>query len=227
MNPPSPTLRLRVAGADLTLDLSPRRLVVAGYTARDEAAVAAHIAELAAIGVPPPPSVPAFYELDPVLLTTDPVIKVAGETTSGEVEPVLIRHRGLYYLAVGSDHTDRALERADIAASKAACPKPISAQAIALGTDPCAADWERLTVACQVDDAPYQRGPAALLRHPAELLGRMSAGGAPADADLVLFCGTLPLLAGEFVPGTHWRLRLELAGGPTLSHAYETKRRSA
>lgn len=224
---PTPALRLHVAGTDLTLDLSPRRLVVAGYTARDEDAVNAHIAELAAIGVPPPPSVPAFYELDPALLTTDPVIEVPGAATSGEVEPVLVRHRGRHYLAVGSDHTDRALERSDITAAKAACPKPIGAQVIALGTDPGGAEWERATAGCRVDGAPYQHGPLRTLRHPGELLGRLPAGGAPADADLVLFCGTLPLLTGDFVHGTHWRLRLELAGGPALSHVYETKRRSA
>lgn len=56
------TLRLYVAHTEHTLDVTPERLIVAGYTARDEHAVAEHIAELAAIGVPEPASVPAFYE---------------------------------------------------------------------------------------------------------------------------------------------------------------------
>jgi len=58
--------------------VSPERHVAAGYTAKDEEAVAEHIAELARIGVPPPASVPAFYRLDPVLLTTEAVVEVAG-----------------------------------------------------------------------------------------------------------------------------------------------------
>jgi len=100
------------------LYLDSPRLVVAGYTGRDEATVKAHTQELAAIGIPPPDSVPCFYELDPSLLTTAPVIEVDSKHTSGEVEPVLIRHGGKYYLGIGSDHTDRDLQRVDIEASK-------------------------------------------------------------------------------------------------------------
>ena len=85
-------------GSDLTLDAP--RLIIAAYTGRNAAAVAAHIAELAAIGIPPPASVPTFLELDPSLVTSDPVIKIRGANTSGEAEPVLIRHNGRLYLDV-------------------------------------------------------------------------------------------------------------------------------
>lgn len=64
-------LRLTVHTTAETVEVVPDRLVIAGYTGRDERAVAAHIAELAEIGVPPPRSVPAFYDIDPGLLGTD------------------------------------------------------------------------------------------------------------------------------------------------------------
>src|SRR5580704_12864046 len=115
------TLRFRPIGAGPDLSLDAPRLIIAPYTGRNAAAVAAHIEELAAIGIPPPASVPAFFELDPRLVTSDPVITFAGSNTSGEVEPVVIRHNGRRSLGVGSDHTDRDVERTDIAASKAAC----------------------------------------------------------------------------------------------------------
>ncbi|MFC9970960.1 DUF2848 family protein [Spirillospora sp. NPDC127200] len=222
----SPPL-LRVSGTGEELALRPEHLIVAGYTARDEAAVAEHIAELASIGVPPPPTVPAFYVLDPALLTTAAVVEVAGPATSGEVEPVIVRQGGRHFLAVGSDHTDRALERDDIAASKAACPKPIGGTVLEIGTGLEAVDWEDSTVRSSVDGRPYQHGDLASLRHPADLLRKLTDALGPVTGDLVLYCGTLPLLTESFVHGTCWRLELRLPGGPVLSHTYETKLRSA
>ncbi|MEO9527100.1 MAG: DUF2848 family protein, partial [Roseibium sp.] len=44
------------------LSCTPDRLIVAGWTGRDRAAVDHHIEELAAIGVPTPSSVPLYYQ---------------------------------------------------------------------------------------------------------------------------------------------------------------------
>ncbi|MEU5690858.1 DUF2848 family protein [Actinosynnema sp. NPDC020468] len=220
-------IALDVLGTGEEVRLRPARLVVAGYTARDTAAVQAHIDELAAIGVPPPATVPAFYDLDPALVTTDAVLPVDGASTSGEVEPVLIRTGGRYLLGVGSDHTDREREKADIAASKAACGKPLGHRVVDLGPDPSTVDWDGLLADSSVDGWQYQRGRVAVLRHPVDLLDRMTAALGPVDGDLVLFCGTLPLLVGQFTYGRYWRVHLEVPGGPVLTHAYETKQRSA
>ncbi|WP_033292603.1 DUF2848 family protein [Amycolatopsis jejuensis] len=213
-------ISLHVAGTGEELAFAPQRLVVAGYTGRDEAAVEEHIAELAAIGVPRPPSVPAFYHLDPALLTTAPVVGVPGAGTSGEVEPVLIRCAERYFLGVGSDHTDRELERDSVEQSKAVCPKPLGEVVVEAG--PSIPDWDHVVADSSVDGFPYQKGKLAALRHPVDLLERLG----PVDGDFALYCGTLPLLGGEFVPGAYWRIHLELPGGPTLTHVYETKQRS-
>lgn len=219
-----PQLRLRPTGAEPEFDLDSPRLIVAGYTGRDADAVAEHIAELAAIGIPPPPTVPAFYEMDAGLLTTDPIVDISGSNTSGEVEPVLIRHHDTYYLGVGSDHTDRDLERADIAGSKAACPKPVCPQVIALPADLHALDWDSILAESQVDGAAYQRGHLTALRTPTDLLTRLVDALGQLDGDLVMFTGTLPLLGGEFIAGTHWQLRLSINPGTTLTHSYQVKR---
>lgn len=219
-------LRLYLAGRGTAVDVTPQRLVVAGYTGRDEHAVAEHIAELAAIGVPEPASVPAFYDLDPALLTTESIVAIDGTGTSGEVEPVLIRHENSYYLAVGSDHTDRDIERHDIGASKAACPKPLGGLVMPLGTELSSVDWDGITASSSVDEVPYQRGTLAALRRPDDLLTRLSATLGETDGDLVVFGGTLPLLTGEFVHGSYWKLHLGFADGVTLTHSYETKQRS-
>lgn len=222
-----PRVRLRPIDGQPEFDLVEPRLIVAGYTGRDAAAVAEHIAELAAIGVPPPATVPSFYDLDPGLLTTDPVIEVDGASTSGEVEPVLIRHAGRYYLGVGSDHTDRDLERSDIGGSKAACPKPLCPGVIALPGGPAEPDWDAVGVESRVDDVLYQRGSLAALRTPADLLSRLAGALGDITTDLVVFAGTLPLLNGRFIPGARWQLSLTASPEKRLSHSYEVKRRSA
>ena len=178
-----------------------RELIVAGYTGRDAGAVAEHIAELAAIGVAPPATVPAYYDLDPGLLTTEPVIEVDGVASSGEVEPVLIRHAGDYYLGVGSDHTDRDLERSDIGESKGACPRPSCPEVIALPGGVAGLDWDAVCVESTVDGMQYQSGTLAALRMPADLLGGLTDALGGITTDLVVFAGTLPLLHGRFIPG--------------------------
>lgn len=231
--PPEPLpLRLEVCGTGEILEAFPGQLIVAGYTGRDADAVAAHIAELAEAGVPAPDTVPAFYELDPALLTTDPVVEVDGANSSGEVEPVIIRHAGRHYLTVGSDHTDRELEKTDIPGSKAACPKPVGQQVVPLPDDLTGFDYDSVLATSEVDGERYQSGALATLRTPADLLARLADAVPGADGDIVVFGGTLPLLTGRFVCGRTWRLRLQLGDGTVLTHTYqadpihETKRRS-
>jgi 4-hydroxyphenylacetate 3-monooxygenase len=222
----NPALHLTVHGTGETLHVRPARLIVAGYTGRDAEAVAAHIAELAEIGVPPPATVPAFYDLDRALLTTDAVIEVDGPNSSGEVEPVVIRHDGRHYLGVGSDHTDRELEKSSVAGSKAACPKPLGRDVVALPADLDDFDWDSVTGASDVDAEPYQRGSLSALRHPADVLARLADALSDVDGDLVLFGGTLPLMTGRFVFGRNWTLQLKLGDGTVLAHTYETKQRN-
>ena len=60
--------RLSIRGTDRA-ELVPKTLIVAGWTGRDEKALHHHIEELAAIGVPRPSSVPAFYRISTANLT--------------------------------------------------------------------------------------------------------------------------------------------------------------
>ncbi|MEU7766707.1 DUF2848 family protein [Nocardia sp. NPDC049190] len=196
-----------------TIEVGDFDLVVAGYTGRDEKSVRAHIEELAAIGVAPPDSVPAFYELAPSLATQAPAISVSGPNTSGEVEPVLVRAGGRLFLTVGSDHTDRDIERDSVLESKAACPKPLGTTVIPIAD----LDFDALTAESTVDDKQYQHGPLTALRVTTDVLALYPG---KADRDLILFGGTLPLLGGEFIVGTAWTISLTVPGGATLAHAY-------
>src|SRR6185295_7107952 len=100
-------------------------LIAAGWTGRDRAAVEHHIAELAAVGVQRPTSIPCFYRLGPNLLTHAETIDVVGSHSSGEVEFVLISLENGLHVGVGSDHTDRRVEAYSVTVSKQMCPKPL------------------------------------------------------------------------------------------------------
>jgi hypothetical protein len=210
-------------GSGEDIAVRPGRLVIAGYTARDQDAVRAHIDELEEIGVAPPPQVPMFYEIPATLATTAPVITVDGTRTSGEVEPVVVRRGGRLYLGLGSDHTDREVEMRDIAESKASAPKPVGTQVVPL--DRAAAVWDGIDIVCRLDGDLYQQGKLAAMLTADELLERLSVAGRGLDADALMFCGTLPLLTGSFVYGTSYELALRLPDGAELTHTYDVKRK--
>jgi len=130
---------------------------------RDGAVFLAHIDELSAHGVPCPDIFPTFYPVPNDLLVTDRAIEVLSAESSGEAEPVLIARGNDWYIALGSDHTARDQEKVDIAQSKAACPKVISADAWRYADG--RTHWDRLLLRCwSVESgrrAPYQAGTLA------------------------------------------------------------------
>lgn len=208
------------------LEVEPRQLVIAGWTGRDRAAIDHHIEELAAIGVPRPSSVPLYYRVAASLLTQAPQIEVLGAGSSGEVEPVLVRARGRWWLTVGSDHTDRDAEGAGVALSKQLCAKPIASQAWAWATVVSRADTIELRSSIFEDGkwVRYQSGTLASIRPLEHLIAGLPADAPVADG-LVLFCGTLgalPDASGRGVrPAARMRLQL-IDGDRTLAHEYAT-----
>ncbi|MEU4837503.1 DUF2848 family protein [Nocardia testacea] len=214
-------LSCTVLGSGEILRFDGARALVAGYTGRDEAAVRHHIDELAAIGVAPPEAVPMLYSVATATVTTAAVTPVPSTDTSGEVEPVILRHSGRYFLGVGSDHTDRTLETIDIGESKRACAKPLGRNIVEIG-DWDTFDWDACRARSRVDGRLYQDGTLAALRTPADLLAIITDRLGDDGGDLVCFAGTLPLLDGRFTPGERWDLELVLPDGRALTHTYIT-----
>jgi hypothetical protein len=211
-----PTLTFDVLGTGETLTISSFDLVVAGYTGRDAAAVQHHIDELAAQGIAPPERVPMFYPVAASLATQQESCVVPSSLTAGEAEPVLVRTAGRLFLGVGSDHTDRELERESVARSKQACVKPLSRTVVPVDGD---TEWDAMRLSSWVDGSPYQEGPMSALRAPVETLAQWE-DQTQGDGDIIMFGGTVPLLHGTFVFGCDWTVRLDLPGGTALEHRY-------
>jgi hypothetical protein len=197
-------------------------LVIAGWAGRDEAGIRHHIEELAAIGVPPPSSVPVFYRVAASTLTQDATLVVLGPDTSGEAEPVLLSLADGLWVGVGSDHTDRKAETVGIALSKQLCGKPVGRQLWRF--EDVARHWDELILRAHADidgtRVLYQEGALAALRHPDDLLARRP-GGPALDPGTVMFCGTLPAIGGIRPAG---RFAMELHDpvlGRSIRHAYD------
>jgi len=143
--------------------------------------------------VAPPKSVPLFIALPGTLLRQpNGSVEVASRSTSGEPEPVLIRIDGRDLFAVGSDHTDRALEVESLEAGKGACPKFVST--VAWPFKEVSGRWDRLELSATVNGSvePLLAGKLDAVTHPDELISVLEESlTLPEDRPVVLFLGTL------------------------------------
>lgn len=194
-------------------------LVIAGWTGRNREAMEAHIAELEAIGIARPKTVPMFYRVAADLLTTAAEIQVSGPYSSGEAETVILNLGGRHYVAVGSDHTDRQAETVGVSLSKQMCAKPVGPSVWPF--DEVAGHWDDLVLRSWIEDGGgrslYQEGTAAAMRPPGELQGLY--GGLPEGA--AMFGGTLAV-HGDIRPSAAFEMELEdPVLGRRLRHRYD------
>jgi hypothetical protein len=212
-----------VNGVPRRIDIA--NLVIAGWTGRDKAAVEHHIAELAAIGVKRPRTVPCFYRVGANLLTTAHEVEVAGEDSSGEVEFVLVSAPDTLYVGVGSDHTDRKVETYGVTVSKQMCPKPIGAELWPFSE--VEGHWDRLVLRSHVTRKGkrrlYQEGAVSGMLAPRDLLRRFADSGGDLPPGTAMFCGTLAV-RGEIGGGERFEIELhDAVKNRSLSHEYATR----
>lgn len=126
-----------------TRSIEVRRVFNAGYAGRAQEEVAAHVAELAELGVPAPSTVPALYPVSPYLASQTDRVPAQHGRTSGEAEWALVVGDDIEdpLLTVACDHTDRALEVHGVAWSKNAGPDVLGRKA-----------WRLSEIADRLDD---------------------------------------------------------------------------
>ena len=188
-----------VNGAPRRIDIT--ELVVAGWTGRDKAAVEHHIAELAAIGVKRPRTVPCFYRLGANLLTTAREVEVVG------------------------DHTDRKVEAYGVTVSKQMCPKPIGRELWPFAE--VEGHWDRLMLRSHATRKGkrrlYQEGAVSGMLTPSDLLERFADSGGKLSPGTAMFCGTLAV-RGDIGGGERFEIELhDAVKNRSLSHEYATR----
>jgi hypothetical protein len=220
-------LQLKVNGSRVTF--AARRVIIAGFTGRNRAAVEQHIHELELHGVAAPPSVPAFYPVAPTFVSTADSFVLETANASGEAEAVLLFQDASLenaLVATGSDITDRVLERESIARAKQ-LPKPISS-AVWRWRD-VRAQWDETEIVSYVTpekDRCYQRGAIASLLPPEEVVARLPEEARADLAGTVLFLGTIPLCDPNFAFADYFACELRAPGGAALRCEYQVTRRT-
>jgi hypothetical protein len=220
-------LELETLKGNRPLSFRYQRMVNAGYVGKNQDEVRRHIEELAAKGIPGPSSTPTLYPVVLNALTTEDEIQVYGDSSSGEVEYVLlVKDANEVYVGLGSDHTDRFLEEVDIPRAKQICPNIMSRIVWPLAE--VAEHWDELFMSSNVthngDRIRYQEGRLGLLLNPAELMEFVSGKLGGDLTETVIFSGTLGMLGGEFIYGE--RFFAELAD-PRLNRRLEVDYRVA
>lgn len=216
-------LKLQLSAGVSELNLRVHDLIIAGWTGRDQAALDAHIRELAAVGVAAPSRTPIFYRVSESLLTTADAIQVLGTDSTGEVEFVLIQDSERLLVGLGSDQTDRKAEAIGVALSKQMCAKVLAAEVWEFSTvEP---HWDSLILrSYAVSEGKrviYQEGSVAKTLSPQKLIELYTGmSGRPFGSGTAMFSGTLPVI-GELRWSSEFTMELaDPVLKRTISHRY-------
>jgi uncharacterized protein DUF2848 len=204
------------------------RLLNAGYAGREQEEVAAHVAELAELGVPAPGVTPALYPVAPYLAAQVDRVPVQHGRTSGEAEWALVVAGDTgddLLLTVACDHTDRELEVHGVAWSKNASLDLLGRGAWRLVDVEDHLDALRLRAWVAHEDTPeqlIQDAPLAALLPPRYWLDQV---GELLGPGTVLLSGTVAMLPGIDQFAGHWRVELsDPVTEETLGLSYAVER---
>jgi len=201
-------------------------LLNAGYAGRNQAEVASHIAELAALGVPAPTATPALYPISPYLAQQTDRVYVQHGRTSGEAEWALIITDNDVLITAACDHTDRDLEVHSVAWSKNAAPDVLGTKA-----------WRLSDIADRLDDIALeawvghgdtieliQQGTLGDLLAPRYWLDVLTERG-DARPGTVLISGTISMLHGVNQFADTWKVAMtDPATQDVIGVEYQTVR---
>ncbi len=198
------------SGHERDIEIAVSELVLLAWSGRSLDVVKRHQEEVARIGIPQPKNIPEVYILQPYLITTSNYIRKISEFHTGEVEYVLlIKNEDEIYVTVGSNHTDREVERCSVLAGKHMYPKVVARRAWPLRE--VLGHWDELILRSWVLENEkktlYQEGPTRLLIHPTKVLDVIR----EVVSDLrnvVVFSGTIPTLKGQLRVSPYFEFEL-------------------
>jgi hypothetical protein len=202
-------------------------LLNAGYAGRSQEDVAAHVAELAELGVPAPARTPCVYPVAPYLAMQIDEVAVQHARTSGEAEWALVvagKREEDVLLTAACDHTDRALEVHGVAWSKQAGPDVLGRKAWRLVDIADRVDELTLTAWVGSDDQRrIQHATLGELLSPHYWLEQLRGRGLLATGT-VLLSGTVPMKPDVDQFAGAWRVELaDPATAEAISCGYQVR----
>ncbi len=192
------------------LNFNLKAIINAGRTIKNPAELVSHVEELRKLGLNVDNEVPLFYpKIVDRIITGDKMQVLPNSKTQGEVEYVLIFDDDIF-IGVGSDHTDRDLEKSDVCLSKQIYPNVLAPKLWRYSD--VKDHWDDIIMRSWVKQDSklilYQEDYLNTLIHPENLIKKFRSNFVKDLKGIIMFCGTLPLLKKDLKFGTYFEMEL-------------------
>jgi len=205
-----------------------RKIINMGRTSRDPSDIMKHLEELKKAGIKVSPGIPSYNPKISDRITTDNKIEaLPNSKTSGEVEYVLLfTSDNYFYITVGSDHTDRELEKYNVILSKQICLNVISPKVWRY--EDVKDHWDDLIMRAWVKKNGqrklYQEGRLVKILRPEELIEKVRLRVTGDLKGAVIYSGTFPIIDGELYFSPYFEMELlDEHMGRHIKHIYNAK----
>ncbi|WP_286974906.1 DUF2848 family protein [Acetomicrobium sp. UBA5826] len=202
-----------------------KKMVNMGRTSRDPKDIIKHLEELKAEGITVSSDIPSYNPKIKDRITTSNVIEVLPNSkSSGEVEYVLLFiNNNDFYVTIGSDHTDRELEKYNVVLSKQIYPNVISKKVWIY--EDVKDHWDELVMKAWVKEKGvaklYQEGKLNTILRPEELIKKARERVLGDLTGAVIFSGTFPIIGGKLNYEPYFKVELiDNIKHKTLAHEY-------
>lgn len=211
-------------------EITVNRVFNLGSAVKDPEFIRKHHAECGKKGIVLPNRgvLPRMYHLSDWNVTTNDEITVQGDETSGEAELVFIDAGGDILVGIGSDHTDRKLEKYSIQYGKQVCQNVLSPKVWPLKE--IEDHLDKIIMECEIEKdgvhSLYQRVNIDVFIEPQKLVDLIyERTTLKPGCGMVLFSGTVPTVDNSLVFADKWTLRLtDTALNRTIEHTYKVTR---
>ena len=200
------------------------KMVNAGRTARDIEDTKKHLEELRKGGANLSDEIPVVHPKIKDRITTGHEIEVLPNSrTSGEVEYVLLMQGDEIYVTVGSDHSDRELQKHDGTLAKQVCPNLLSP--ILWRYEEVKSRWDELMMRSWVwEDGQrvlYQEDKLDKMMTPEDVIQEVRSRAEGSMDGMVIYAGTFPTLSGELSFTTYFEMEIaDETSGSKIYHDY-------
>lgn len=205
-----------------------KKMVNMGRTSRDPKDIIKHLEELKAEGIKVSADIPSYNPKVKDRITTGNTIQVLPNSkTSGEVEYVLLfTSDNDFFVTVGSDHTDRELEKTSVVLSKQICLNVIPKE-VWLYED-VKDHWDQLVIKAWVKENGikklYQEGQLSKMLSPEELIAKVRERVKGDLTGAVVFSGTFPIIGGKVNYESYFEIELiDQVRGKSIRHVYNAE----
>lgn len=193
------------------IDFEAKKLVNTARSARDKETVIKHMEELRKSGIAISDEFPIFYPKTPERITTSTRFESLPDSkTSGEVEYVLLLDKGNVYVTVGSDHTDRELQKTNLVAAKQIYYNVIAPKV--WNYEQVKGHWDSIIMRSWVEDNGqrqlYQEGTTVEIMKPEKIIEEVKRRVTGDLNGMVIFSGTLPTLSGNLSFSSRFEVEL-------------------